>query len=355
MRMNARSRLTGHDNYNVIVTRRTTNTGGTMQILETRPTKLMTHTRPEILLQTFLLRHSVASANTRRSYQNDIREYLTFCQQNALRFNTHESINGYVQFLCHRIPTLKPRTINRKLAANSSLVSFMLTQTEGKNHFHAFKKLKVPVSAVHFEENDIGALIEVIEAEEHPMRRSRDLAIFHLLIETGFRMQTIVNLTVNDVAIDSDGLMLFTVREKGGKVIRRAVRPETKDLIFDYLRYIRPYLLFPTGNTDQPHAQSDRLFRSFHAVRRAGGGHTLNVNGQLGLDGLRKIFRTYARRINLNASIHILRAFSGFKVYKKFGILAAQNQLGHSSPRITENYIRKFFRYDKTEILTAFD
>lgn len=325
-----------------------------MQILDPRPTTPMPHTRAEMLLETFLMRHSVASENTRRSYQNDIREYLTFCHQNDLRINTHESINGYVQYLCRRLPALKPRTINRKLAANSSLVSFILTQTEGINHFHAVKKLKVPITAVHLEENDIHALIQVIEAEEHPMRRSRDLAIFHLLIETGFRMQTIVNLTVNDVAIDSDGLMLFTVREKGGKVIRRAVRPETKELIFDYLRYIRPYLLFPQGDALMTNTQSDRLFRSFHAVRRAGGSYVLNVNAQLGLDGLRKIFRTYARRVHLSASIHILRAYSGFKVYQKFGILAAQDHLGHSSPRITENYIRKFFRYDRTEILTAF-
>ena len=302
----------------------------------------------EGFIASFLARHSINSTHTERSYRADIFEYLTFCRDARLKVNTLDSVNGYFLHLAQKEPKLKPRTIHRKLAANSSLMTSLLKQSglPGANSFLTLKKPRLRSTEIHFAEEDIERFLMEIDRETNLLKRLRDSAIFNILIETGFRMQTIVNLSLNDARISSEGLLLFTVKEKGNKMVTRAVREETKETLLEYLRHLLPY--FKDG-------ASDKIFRSLQTIRETGRAHSLRVNACLSTGGLRKIFRCYAEQAGFRGPVHALRAYSGYKVYKKFGVLAAQNHLAHSTPKITENYIRKFFKYDKVEILTAFD
>ena len=87
------------------------------------------------------------------------------------------------------------------------------------------KKVTVPKEEHNYEEADVRKILKAVEREEHPLKKLRDKSIFQILLETGFRMHVICDLTVNDVHIDNEGNLVISVKEKGGKILSRKVIP----------------------------------------------------------------------------------------------------------------------------------
>ncbi len=182
------------------------------------------------------------SINTLRSYQRDLKDFLTFLTSYDAEFNLFELSGQAVKFflLKQGQEGKSPATVARKLAAVKSMYRFFLqTGRIPANPVKSIKAPKQPVRLPSFlKENEIRQLLD----QDFPQNEKgcRDKAVLEILYASGIRVSELVGLRIQDLNLEKG-----TMRVLGkGRKVRLAIlgKPAVKA--------VRKYIRL-TGRTER--------------------------------------------------------------------------------------------------------
>lgn len=252
--------------------------------------------------------HRFKSQHTRRAYTRDIQEFLSFVSDRPLSEVTFMDVQEFENFLASR--NLSPRSVNRKLHALRSLLTF------------GCEKVRMLVT-------NVGAVLETMKVKDDLAQRilseeqvfkmfaleetPRNALILRTLYYTGLRVSEICSLTWKDLQPRSEFEGQVTVFGKGGKT--RVVLVSEK--IWRSLMELRG-----TAGKDDP------VFVS-------------NKGGHLDSSQVFRIVRAAGERAGVeNVSPHWLRhSHASHSMDRGAPLHVVQASLGHSNPATTGRYL----------------
>lgn len=295
---------------------------------------------PDVLAH-FLL--SLASDRTRRSYRNDIRDYLEFCMHlgipaEKITHVTEESVLLWRDELMRRHvhgARVVRSTVARKLSALSSLLEFALRRQLIKaNPASLVRRPKVGRESRTnaFTADEVGRFLEQLEnevtskadgtARDYRSARLRQVVLFTLL-SVGMRVDELLELRIGDFE-RTDTFARLHMTAKGGEGHAPIIHPRTAGMLTEYISEFRAQAL-----------PSDYLFVRAQNVRRP---------GKLSQVAVYNMVNEVARRagIDKRLSPHSCRATLATLLHNS-GVPIGQIQdlLNHKQITTTAIYIKK--------------
>ncbi|MGB7303353.1 MAG: tyrosine-type recombinase/integrase [Burkholderiaceae bacterium] len=277
---------------------------------------------------------NIDSAQTRRAYKNDIREFMAFTGIEAageFREVTRAHVIAWRKDL--EVRELAGATIRRKLAALSSLFDH-LTECNAVE-MNPVKGVKRP--KVESYEGKTPALSDdqaralLLAPDPETLKGKRDRAILSVFLFHGLRREEVATLQVKDI-FEIRGVKHLRVHGKGGKLRNVPLHPATTQLIDQYLEL--------AGHGDD---SDGGIFRSIRETVRSG-----NVRSGLSAEGLYLIVTTWAKAVGISAARvapHALRATAATNALENEADIAkVQEWLGHANISTTRIYDRRKLR-----------
>jgi integrase/recombinase XerC len=283
-----------------------------------------------------------SSFNTRRSYRNDLNQFMMFLRETNEEAVQHENVDlnkitssVIRSFLAHLHQRNTKTTIARKIASLNAFFKFLIKEgfvtSNPAQALSAPKGEKVIPSFLSVDE--IFSLLEQPDREK-PLSL-RDRAILELMYSCGLRVSEVVNINLGDL----DNAGGFTkVRGKGDKERVLPVGAKAWEALDAYLS-VRTKL----GEKKKPEELCEALF--------------LNHRGdRLTTRSIGRIINNYASRTAFFRSVHphaIRHTFATHMLDAGADLRAIQELLGHSSLSTTQKYThvsvdRLMEVYDKT-------
>jgi site-specific recombinase XerD len=274
---------------------------------------------------------NIANPQTRRAYQNDIREFMAFAeikQAGAFQLVMRAHVIAWRADLEAR--QLAGSSVRRKLAALSSLFEYLCDANAVPTN--PVKGVKRPLVESYegktpaLGDHQARALLQA--PDPATLKGRRDRAILSVFLFHGLRREELATLKVKDIT-ERRGMKHLRIHGKGGKLRYVALHPGTGELIAEYLEH--------AGHGEDP---GGGLFRSVRENVRSG-----NVRGGLTAEGLYLIVTTYAKRIGIDAervAPHALRATAATNALDhEADIAKVQEWLGHANIATTRIYDRR--------------
>lgn len=278
--------------------------------------------------------HNFESPHTRKSYRIDISQFMEFL---ADQFS---SVNGYadikrVHFVAFRNwlsdSDLAPKSINRKMAANSSFFDFLVEK--GIVPFNPATSIKRPRQEVRKPTNDVSDdqirfLLELVEPLQGPGLLHR--AVLYTLFTTGIRKAELISLRLKNFTF-SEGFHTIVVRAKGGKQLTKVIHPKCAEVINEYLAYLK-------SSGEELHPE-DWIFRpSKNPLDPA---HIVKPLNPKSVDYIIKSWCTKAG-IHQRISPHSARAsYIGSALESGMDLYKVSRDVGHASVKTTEEYNKR--------------
>jgi integrase/recombinase XerD len=274
---------------------------------------------------------NIANPQTRRAYQNDVREFMAFAgikQAGAFQLVMRAHVIAWRADLEAR--QLAGSSVRRKLAALSSLFEYLCDANAVPTN--PVKGVKRP-SVESYEGktpamSDHQARALLLAPDPATLKGRRDRAILSVFLFHGLRREELATLKVKDIT-ERRGMKHLRIHGKGGKLRYVALHPGTAELIVEYLEH--------AGHGEDP---GGGLFRSVRENVRSG-----NVRGGLTAEGLYLIVTTYAKRIGIDTervAPHALRATAATNALDhEADIAKVQEWLGHANIATTRIYDRR--------------
>jgi len=220
-----------------------------------------------------------------------------------------------------------PKTINRKLAANSSFFDFLVE----KNilNFNPLSSIKRPRQEVKTPTNDLNdeqikTLLELIETA-HPLHK----AIIYTLFSTGIRKSELINLKIKHFSNQQE-FSVIEIRAKGGKQLTKVIHPKCAKVINQYLDLLKI--------EGELHPE-DWLFRpSKNPIEPA---HT---NKPLNPKSIDYIVKSWCKKAGIlhRISPHSARAsYIGSALEAGLDLYKVSRDVGHASVKTTEEYNKR--------------
>jgi integrase/recombinase XerD len=274
------------------------------------------------------------SHHTRKSYRSDIAQFFEFLKDHFPEISNYESVErvhvvAFRNWLTDN--SLAPKSINRKIAANSSFFDFLIE----KNlvHFNPCSSIKRPRQEVIQPTNDlsdieISTLFELIANLKGPGLLHK--AVLYTLFTTGIRKAELINLKRKNFVI-KDSHFTIEVRAKGGKQLTKVVHPQCAEVILEYMAYLES-----EGEKIHP---EDWIFRpSKNPLDPA---HTLKPLNPKSVD---YIVKTWCKKAGINHRIspHSARAsYIGSALDAGIDLFKISKDVGHASVKTTEEYNKR--------------
>ncbi len=306
------------------------------QILKKSPTELSILTtkssfNSELEYEFF---HNFQSPHTRKSYRIDINQFFEFLGDHF------KQVSGYCDIKRVHIVAFRnwltdsnnaPKTVNRKLAANSSFFDFLVE----KNilTFNPCTSIKRPRQDVLSPTNDlsddqIAHLFSLLEDLKGPGLLHR--AVIYTLFTTGIRKAELINLRLKNFKVQ-DGFNLIEIRAKGGKQLTKVIHPKCAQVINDYLDYLKS-----TG--DELHLE-DWIFRpSRNPIEPQ---HIIKPLNPKSVD---YIVKSWCKKAGIHQKIspHSARAsYIGSALENGIDLYKISKDVGHASVKTTEEYNKR--------------
>lgn len=259
------------------------------------------------------------SKNTILSYQNDLKDYLHFLEENY-HFRRMDQVQKehIVNYIAH-LKRLKmvPKSITRKLSSIRSFHQYLFSEKLVEENI----VMKIPKpktekslpSVLNVEET--ARLIDAALESEKPLDL-RNHAMLELAYGAGLRVSELIDINISDIHLN---MGLINITGKGNK---ERIVPLGEKSIRSIRRYIvegRPFL--------HP-VERETLF--------------LNKNGKrISRIGFYKVVQSLAHRANIDKPIspHTLRhSFATHMLENGADLKAVQELLGHEDIMTTENY-----------------
>lgn len=267
--------------------------------------------------QDYLIHTKNASDNTVASYMRDIRQFLSYLEQNDLSsFSDVERshIFDYVQWL--KNSGKSSASIARCIASLKNYFSFAMLKGMCESN---------PVHDIHIEKQErklpqilSGKEVELLlsQPECTDMKGYRDKAMLELLYATGIRVSELISLDVDNVNLNVG----FISCESKGKSRVIPLYPAAIRALHNYIVDIRPQMI--------ANPLESSLF--------------VNVNGErMTRQGFWKIIKYYQEKAHINKDItpHTLRhSFAAHLLENGADLRSIQEMLGHSDISSTQIY-----------------
>lgn len=283
-----------------------------------------------------------ASSNTRRSYRNDLNQFIAFLRENNEAGAHHETVDlkkitpsVIRRFLAHLHQTNTKTTIARKIASLNSFFKFLIK--EGFLESNPAQTLSAPkgekVIPSFLSVDEIFSLLEQPDREK--ALSLRDRAILELMYSCGLRVSEVVNIDIDD--LDNAGGSV-KVRGKGDKERLLPVGAKAREALDAYL-LVRTKLAAKKRHEEV----CTGLFLNYRGNR-------------LTTRSVARLIKDYASRTAFFRSVHphaIRHTFATHMLDAGADLRAIQELLGHSSLSTTQKYThvsvdRLMEVYDKT-------
>lgn len=256
--------------------------------------------------------------NTLKAYAIDLRQFLTYVQENAL---VKEKIEDYITKL-HK--ENKQKTVKRKIASIRAFYRHL--EEEGiLTEENPFAKIRVKFKETEtlpriIPRKDIERLLNFMyKATENPKVNDalyRDLSIVELFFATGARVYEISHLQRQDIDLESG---VIKIMGKGGK--ERCVQIGSKDVLCILKKYYEKYKLqIEKNGTFFVNRQGKRLTEQ----------------------SIRFMIRRYTElvKIPIHITPHMFRhSVATYLLEEGVDIMYIQKILGHSSIKTTQIYL----------------
>lgn len=273
---------------------------------------------------------NIDNLQTRRAYQNDLQEFMTFTGITApdqFREVTRAHLLAWRRDLEQR--ALSGATIRRKLAALSSLFDYLCEANAVLTN--PVKGVKRPKSTSGegktpaIGDHQARSLLEAPDATT--LQGQRDRAILSVLLYHGLRRAELCALTVGDIQMRR-GVAHLQVHGKGGKLRYVPLHPATAERIDVYLQ--------TAGHGAD---KTGALFRPVRNNRQGG------LQAAMTPDGVYKMLAGYAASLKLDVAgfgPHALRATAATNALDhEADIAKVQEWLGHANIATTRIYDRR--------------
>ncbi|MBY0415868.1 MAG: site-specific integrase, partial [Bdellovibrionales bacterium] len=180
------------------------------------------------------------SPHTRKSYRIDIMQFFEFLKENFGEIQNYNNIERVHVVAFRNWLTdngLAPKTINRKIAANSSFFDFLLEKS--MLVFNPCTSIKRPRQEVLQPTNDlsdeeISNLFSLVDDLKGPGLLHK--AVIYTLFTTGIRKAELINLKRKNFYV-KDTHHVIEVRAKGGKQLTKVVHPKCAEVILEYIAF----------------------------------------------------------------------------------------------------------------------
>lgn len=246
-------------------------------------------------------------AYTWKSYTYDLKQFTEIIGNKALREVTLFDIDRYIATLADR--GLKPNSINRRVAAVTSLYRFLAQESPNIEspilpHRHTLRApKKLPRSAG---QDDVERLFAVIEDK-------RDFAIFLLMLRCGLRVSEVTKLNLNDLYFDEETPRIL-VHGKNGKERSVYVSDQATEALNSYLVL-------------RPEVDSDAVFLTYQEKR-------------IGVRAIQKRIKRYRDKAGVHITSHQLRHnIANNLILADVPVTSIQHLMGHAWVATTELYL----------------
>lgn len=240
------------------------------------------------------------SFHTIIAYKTDIEQFLNF-------INKTERDIEYLDALSWKnsISNFAPATINRKIIILNQYFNFLKKASIITNNpFEEIENVKnIPVRTKQY------IPMEDAKALLLNAKNNRDAAIVAVYLTTGMRVNELINLTIEDY--ESKAVSIITKGQVKRHIIFNA----------DCCKYIDAYL------KERKNSEFNNLFIS-------------NSKKPMRPECIERTLKIIAKRSGISSDItnHSLRHTHISYMTDKYGISAAQHEIGHSNPNITARY-----------------
>ena len=260
------------------------------------------------------------SEHTRRSYRAGARAFARWCAERGLAVPA-VSEDDIVDYRGALIAQYKPATVRSKLQAVRVLFDALGLDPNPAADVHAPPDRTEPEETiVYLTVEQVRAVLAQAEAESHPLRQARDLAMVWLLVTSGIRNQELCDLDVDDLTLAEDAAQLVIRAGKWGKRRVLHLAPETADAV-------RAWLVMRPDNNNNGSA----LF-----VGTTG-------RGRLTPGGVRKIVNGWLTSADIKVrgkAVHLMRHTAiTLAVWAGANRTQVQRMAGHKDPRTTDRYV----------------
>jgi site-specific recombinase XerD len=287
--------------------------------------------------------HNFESAHTRKSYRLDISQFFEFLGDNFSSVKGYEEIKR-VHLVAFRNwlsdSDFAPKTINRKMAANSSFFDFLVEKSILQ--FNPCTSIKRPRQEVIKPTNDasdeqIRSLLELVESLTGPGLLHR--AIIYTLFTTGIRKAELTNLRLKNFFL-KDNYYIIEVRAKGGKQLTKIIHPKCAEAINEYLDYLK-------ANGEELH-QEDWVFRP--SKNPLNPTHIIKPLNPKSVD---YIIKSWCKKAGIDQRIspHSARAsYIGSALESGMDLYKISRDVGHASVKTTEEYNKRRQKFSDSPI-----
>ena len=256
------------------------------------------------------LKRRNCSANTLRSYLNDLKQFVVWVDQ-PIQQVTHQKIGAYIDHLLRK--KLAPKTINCHLVAIRRFYDFLRDEEELAidNPVRKGRQLRLskPLPK-HLKDGEVMRFLSIID-------NKRDLAIFMLMLRSGLRVSEVANLTLE--AIDWRRKRIYIFNGKGGKDRVVYISNDSNRVLTDYVKT----------------RMACRVKKIFLVERGIHKGKPLSVRG------IQKRMEYYAKAAGLNVSCHHLRHTMATQLLNADAeLVTIQDLLGHDRIKTTQRYCK---------------
>lgn len=255
--------------------------------------------------------HKHPNRSTAKHYQSDLRIFMRFVGSTKLREVTIKTIDAFVAHQSDR--HLKPKTINRRLAAVSSFFQFLIGEAEDDRWQNPVVWKRHRIQRGHHLPRDVDDV--TVDKLLDSIHDARDLAMFTLMVKAGLRVGEVAALNSGDLELPGpDRLARLRVRGKGDKERVVWLTPQTWLQLHAWLS-IR--------------SQSDdaAMFLNQHKRR-------------LSVAGIQYRLKTYCQQIGMTMTCHQLRhTFARRLAEQKMPIDSLAKLMGHNDLQTTQLYI----------------
>lgn len=279
--------------------------------------------------------HNFESPHTRKSYRIDISQFFEFIRDNFLEVRNYHDIKR-VHLVAFRNwltdSGLAPKSINRKMAANSSFFDFLVEKSIIQ--FNPITSIKRPRQEVMTPTNDVSDeqikhLLELVDAQTGPGLLHR--AVIYTLFTTGIRKAELINLRLKNFFI-KDGFHIIEIRAKGGKHLTKVIHPKCAEVINEYLDYLKS----ESGESLHP---EDWIFRP--SKNPLDPSHIVKPLNPKSVD---YIVKTWCAKAGIDQRIspHSARAsYIGSALESGMDLYKISRDVGHASVKTTEEYNKR--------------
>ena len=274
------------------------------------------------------------SLHTRKSYRIDITQFFEFLKDNFKEVSNYSEVErvhivAYRNWLTDN--GLAPKSINRKIAANSSFFDFLIEKN--MIEFNPCSSIKRPRQEVVQPTNDLSddqitELLSLIDDLKGPGLLHK--AVIYTLFTTGIRKAELINLRRKHFFV-KDSHYVIEVRAKGGKHLTKVVHPKCAEVILEYINFLE-------SSGEKAHAE-DWIFRPSRNPL-----DPTHIIKPLNPKSVDYIVKTWCKKAGIHHRIspHSARAsYIGSALDAGIDLYKISKDVGHASVKTTEEYNKR--------------